>query len=144
MINRVFLGGYLASSIVAVKQPHMCYLFRLYMRGKKEHMGTGECYLANVCVTSPAAMKYLPGEYQRGDYILVEGEIISRRGHGRGNDGDNHWHTFVNAYCLYNLAAFLERDIGDARVRRMEQLAELYGSLLAEEAAAGDGGLDIF
>lgn len=70
--------------------------------------------------------------------MLLEGELMSVRGAG-GN-----WVTVVNAYCVYNLAAFLESNIGDARIRRQEQLAELYQALLEEENKRGPDGLDIF
>lgn len=138
MINRVFVSGYIASAIVERKRSRREYDFRLYIRGKTENMPAGICYLANVCVSNPQAMKYFPGSLQRGDFVVVEGELLSKR------EEDKVWHTVVNAYCVYNLAAFLEGNIGDARVRRQEQLAELYQELLMEENANGPDGLDIF
>ncbi len=138
MINRVFVSGYIASSIMLHRHPRKEYRFRLYIRGKKDSMGDDSCYLANICVLNSQAMRYFPGNLERGDFVVIEGELLSIRG------SDRNWQTVVSAYCVYNLAVFLESNIGDARVRRQEQLAELYQSLLSEENKRGPDGLDIF
>lgn len=140
MINRVILSGYLTGAIVQRKRPRLEYWFRLYMRSKAEDTPTNTCYLANICVSNPKALKYFPGSLERGDFVVVEGEAMSRR-----VDGASNWHTYINAFCVFNMAAYLESSIGDARIRRQEQLAELYNSILCSQSEEeGENGLDVF
>lgn len=139
MINRVFVAGFISSAIVQTRAAHKEYRFRVYIRGKPENGPADTCYIADVLVCNPRALQFFPGTLQRGDFVILEGELLSRF-----NKITRNWETLLNAYCVYNLAEFLEANIGDARIRRQDQLSEVYTELLAEQGELENQGLEVF
>lgn len=125
MINRTILTGYVGTAIEFRhnRDGKREAYFMLHHRNRRPTDTTGNEYVLQAFAVRPQVVTILSSDVKRGDFILVEGQLVGRRV-GCASCG-----TDYRAYCcqvdmVYNLTRTMEGRMGEKREERIARMAE--------------------